>query len=98
MEDSAGKNERVGRLRRAERAIENWSAIRSLLDRLPTYAEMADRMRALGMPTTPEALGLTRADAADAFVCSRDIRNKYLLSSLIWDLGYMERYVPLMLA
>ena len=49
-------------------------------------------MRSLGMPTTPEELGLSVTDAVDAFVCSRDIRDKYLLSSLIWDLGYMEDF------
>ena len=47
-------------------------------------------MKKLGMPTKPEEIGVSRQDALDAFVCSRDIRNKFILSSMVWDLGYME--------
>ena len=92
MEQRAKKNERAGRLRRAARAIECWDEILAVLAALPNYAETEAMMRSLGMPTTPEELGLCVTDAVDAFVCSRDIRDKYLLSSLIWDLGYMEDF------
>ena len=45
-----------------------------------------------GMPLMPQDIGLSVDDAIDAFICSRDIRNKYLTSSLIWDIGYMDEF------
>lgn len=90
LERRVGKNEREGRLRRAARAVEHREEIRTALEALPDAGETERWMRSLGLPTTPQELGLSAQDAVDAFVCSRDIRDKYLLSSLIWDLGYME--------
>ena len=49
-------------------------------------------MEATGMPTKPSDLGLSGDDVADAFVCARDIRDKFLSCSLLWDLGEMEEY------
>ena len=46
-------------------------------------------MAATGMPTTPHELGLTPKDVSDSFVCARDIRDKYLSCSMLWDLGLM---------
>ena len=93
IERKAGKNLRAGRLRRAARAIDCWDEILELFDTtLPGYDEVEALMLELGMPTKPQEIGLTPEDVADAFVCSRDIRDKYLLSSLIWDLGYMDEF------
>ena len=33
---------------------------------------------------------ISRQDTVDAFLVSRDIRDKYLTSSLLWDLGLLE--------
>lgn len=91
IERRAGKNERTGRLKRAERIIAVWDGIVRLMeDTLPRYDTVRALMLSLGMPTTPQELGLSPEDTADAFVCSRDIRDKYLFSSMIWDIGYME--------
>ena len=44
-------------------------------------------MRSLGMAMEPEDIGFDRQDTVDAFRASRDIRNKYLTSSMLWDMG-----------
>lgn len=90
IEEKAQKNERAGRISRAKRIIAAWEDIRNAMDMLPRCDEIRNLMLELGMPTTPQEIGLSPEDAADAFVCSRDIRDKYLLSSMIWDIGYME--------
>ena len=46
-------------------------------------------MRDLGMPMTPADIGISREDTENAFIASRDIRDKYLSSSLLWDLGLL---------
>ena len=91
MEDRLGKNSPEGRRKRAEKIIDNWDSIVSIInDELHAYSNIEKLMLELGMPTKPEDIGLTNRDAIDAFVCSRDVRDKYLISSLIWDIGEME--------
>jgi glycerol-1-phosphate dehydrogenase [NAD(P)+] len=42
------------------------------------------------MPLVPADLGLTHQDTLAAFLGSREIRDKYLTSSLLWDLGLLQ--------
>ena len=90
MEDRAHKNDAEGRLARAERIIANWDEILRIADEAPSSAEIEAIMKDAGMPTTPEEIGVDKQAVLDAFVCSRDVRDKYLLSSMLWDIGYME--------
>ena len=93
MEKEAGKNLREGRLQRAKTIIDNWDNILKIMDEeLPAYEEVYGIMTHAGMPLMPQDIGLSVDDAIDAFICSRDIRNKYLTSSLIWDIGYMDEF------
>ena len=46
-------------------------------------------MRSLGMAMTPEDIGFTHQDAVDAFRAARDTRDKYLTSSMLWDMGVL---------
>ena len=50
-------------------------------------------MRRLEMPVTPKDLKLSREDTQDALRGSRDIRDKYLVSSLLWDMGMLDEAV-----
>ena len=47
-------------------------------------------MKRCGMPIYPADLGISMRDTLDAFIGSREIRDKYLTSSLLWDMGLME--------
>jgi glycerol-1-phosphate dehydrogenase [NAD(P)+] len=47
-------------------------------------------MNKLHMPMTPADLGISREDTQAAFIGSREIRDKYLTSSLLWDLGLLH--------
>ena len=44
-------------------------------------------MKSTGMPTEPADLNLSEADVVDAYLGARDIRDKYLSCSLLWDMG-----------
>lgn len=90
LERRAGKNERAPRLARVKRIIDAWDEILALFGELPDRATLERLLGELGAPVTPRDIGLSAGDVADAFVCSRDTRDKYLLSSMIWDIGYMD--------
>ena len=55
-------------------------------------------MSSCGMALRPADLGLTAQDTVDAFLGSRDIRDKYLTSSLLWDLGLTEKTADALMA
>lgn len=91
MELKAQKNERSGRMKRAKAIIDNWDQICDIIrSDLPSYESVHSLMADAGMPLKPQDIGLSAETAIDAFICSRDIRNKYLISSLLWDVGYLN--------
>ena len=47
-------------------------------------------MRAVGLPTSCAELGVDRACAQMTFRATKDIRDKYVLSRLAWDLGILD--------
>ncbi len=85
------KNDAQKHAQRLNRIFANWHAITAAIDEeLPSTQAILSLMKALGMPTTPEELGLDAAATRRALVGSREIRDKYLLNSLLWDLGLLD--------
>ncbi|MBQ2990871.1 MAG: sn-glycerol-1-phosphate dehydrogenase [Clostridia bacterium] len=81
-------NDAQAQAQRLERIVGRWDEILSIIDEeLPQTKEIEELMRSLGMAMEPEDIGFDRQDTVDAFRASRDIRNKYLTSSMLWDMG-----------
>ena len=77
--------------RRIERIIEVWDQIlKAIGEELPVQSEILTLLRKLGAPTTPAELGIDPATLPEVFEATRDIRDKYVLSRLIFDLGLTE--------
>lgn len=82
---------------RLKNLLENWDEIlRAMDEELPDTKELLTLMKSTGMPTTPEELGLDQGAVQRAYLGSREIRDKYLLSSLLWDIGRLKKdgYLP----
>lgn len=91
IEKTAGKNDPVKHAARLEKIIANWDGIQQIIrEELPDREWLESVMQGTGMPTKPGQLGLSPQDVSDAFVCARDIRDKYLSCTMLWDLGLME--------
>jgi glycerol-1-phosphate dehydrogenase [NAD(P)+] len=87
------KNEPGGALRRIQASVRQWPAIaRAAREELPASEDLLALMRGLEMPIWPADIEISPAKAADALIGSREIRDKYLTSSLLWDLGLLETY------
>ncbi len=85
-----GRNDRTAHAQRLERIITRWQDILQIVqEELPPRAGVERLMRGLGMPMTPEDIGFTGVDTRDALLGSREIRNKYLTGTLLWDLGLL---------
>lgn len=95
LEDQLHKNDSKNRMQRVDEILEKWDRLAEILEKAPDPEEFEAVLRSSGMPTRASEIGLSADDVADAFVCSRDTRGKYLTSSLIWDIGYMDEFEAL---
>lgn len=86
-----GKYDPARREARAERIVERWPELCAVMDTLPPLEEVRALLAGIGAPTTPEELGISREDARTTFTMTKDIRDKYVLSRLLWDLGELDR-------
>lgn len=70
---------------------ENWDAILQIIEQeLPSSEEIAKLMDIIGIPTDLRAIGVDAECARTTFKATKDIRDKYVLSRLAWDLGILE--------
>ena len=84
------KNDPARHAKRLDKIIAHWDDILRIIDEeLPSCESIAAMMRDLGMPTQPEDINVTWQDTEKAFIGSRDIRDKYLSSSMLWDMGLL---------
>jgi glycerol-1-phosphate dehydrogenase [NAD(P)+] len=75
---------------------ENWEAIRKILrEELPASEELEKLLISVNIPTDPIAFGIDRETARQTFRATKDIRDKYVLSRLAWDLGILEELCQL---
>ena len=67
---------------------EHWEDILAVMEEeLPESAEVEKLLDRIGAPKGVEEIGVSRESLKTAFQATRDIRDKYVLSRLVWDLG-----------
>ena len=94
IEDQTRKNDPARHAARLDNIVNHWGDILKIIDEeLPDYRWLHDAMARTGMPMTPADIGIPERDVIDAFVGARDIRDKYLSCSMIWDLGLTDDFV-----
>ena len=88
IEDKVQKND-PGRLaKRIDALIEHWDEILQIIDdELPAYESLYNMMKATGMPVEPREIDVSDEDVVNAYLGARDIRDKYLSCSFLWDMG-----------
>jgi len=91
IEEKTHKNDPARHARHLDIIMEHWDKILGFMDEeLPPFEEVYDLMKELGMPMTPQEIGFTAEDTREAFMGARDIRDKYICSTLIWEMGLLE--------
>ncbi len=76
---------------RVEAILKHWPEILAVIDaELPPFESVSALLQKLGAPTTPEEIGLRSDQLPLIFKATRDIRNKYILSALCFDLGISD--------
>ncbi|MBQ8815516.1 MAG: sn-glycerol-1-phosphate dehydrogenase [Lachnospiraceae bacterium] len=92
-----GKEKKYDIAKHAERfdVIEaRWNDILKVIEEeLPSSAELEACLVEIKAPTNVEALGVDPATLPETFRATKDIRDKYVLSRLAWDLGVLDELV-----
>lgn len=93
IEAKSGKNDPAKHAVRLNNILNNWDKIIEIIhEELPDYDYLYDTMAKTGMPMTPAEINVPLQDVVDAFVGARDIRDKYLSCSFLWDLGLTDEF------
>ena len=80
--------------KRLEHILANWDAILKIIEEeLPSYQEISDLLDAIQAPKTLAQMGIQEELLPMLFACTKDIRDKYVLSRLGWDLGILDEMV-----
>ena len=77
--------------KRLETILSHWDEILSIVkEEVPAAKELEALYEKIGLPMTPQEVGVENALSAETFRFTGDIRDKYVLSRLLWDLGMTE--------
>lgn len=73
---------------------DNWDKILKIIDEeLPSSKDIEKLLDKINAPKTPSQIGIDEKDNSTAFKATKDIRDKYVLSRLAWDLGVIEEII-----
>lgn len=76
---------------RFDRIQENWENILNILEEeLPAYQKISDILDTIGISKNLMSIGVDSTIAKRTFKATKDIRDKYVLSRLAWDLGVLD--------
>lgn len=78
---------------RLEQIIAHWDEIQDVIRSLPLPAQIVPALQAIGAPTSFAELGFSEEETRNAILFSKDVRDKYIGSRLMWDLGILDELV-----
>lgn len=94
LEQKEGKYDREKHSVRLERIVEKWNEILEIIEEeIPPISEVEKLYQKLGMPAEMSDIGLDAKLLPTTFKATKDIRDKYVLSRLCWDLGILDEMV-----
>lgn len=80
--------------KRLDLIIEKWDDILQIIDEeLPSSDEIEKLLDKLQAPKSSEEIGIAESLLPMTFMTTKDIRDKYVLSRLGWDLGILEELI-----
>lgn len=91
LEEKEQKYNTDSHKQRIKTISENWDKILQIIDEeLPSFEQLDALFTKLNLPKKPEAIGIESSILPITFKATKDIRDKYVLSRLCWDLGIID--------
>ncbi len=90
-EQAEGKYSITAHAQRLERILHVWPEILQIIDEeLPPTEHMVRTLQGIGLPVSPEDIKVSRELAQLSFKATKDVRNCYIASRLLWDIGMLD--------
>ncbi len=88
-EEVDGKYDLEKHAKRLDIILEKWDELRKVVEELPNKEEMIALMRSVEAPVHPTEIGI-ESDLGEVFMATKDVKDKYVLARLAWDLGVID--------
>lgn len=99
LEKKEGKYDRQKHRARLDIIIDSWQEIlRIISEELPETSYIVELLKLIDAPVKAGDIGLSRWEVRDTFIITKDIRDKYIASRLLWDLGMLEEVADSLIA
>lgn len=92
LEKRCGKNSPEHLLPRLDVIRANWPAIQQLATSMMPAEEVAGILQQLDAPTMPHQIGVPKEMARQAILYAKDLRDRYTVLQLLWDLDELENF------
>ena len=93
LEAKEGKYRKDYHEKRLKLIIKKWEDILSIInEELPSVKELDALYEKLGIPKSATEIGTDKSLLPEIFRASKDIRDKYVLPRLLWDIGVLDEY------
>ncbi|MBO5939018.1 MAG: sn-glycerol-1-phosphate dehydrogenase [Clostridia bacterium] len=93
LEKKEGKYDVSKHHARLEVILTHWEEIQAIIaEELPSAEFVESLMKKLGLPTDVREIGIDPTNLGEVFRATKDIRDKYVLSRLLWDLGIIDEF------
>lgn len=91
LEKEVQKNSKEKHAERIQVIEEKWPEIKAMVqEALPDTSYIENILFKLGAPYNPEQVGVGSDMVADSIIVAKEVRNRYGLLQLLWDLGIAE--------
>ncbi len=93
QEKKDGKYDLTSHEKRIDNIVAHWEEIKAIIrEELPSYESLYTLCKKLDMPTSLDELGQDGTLLPTIFKMTKDIRFKYILSTLAWDMGVIDEF------
>lgn len=94
LEEKEKKYDTESHKKRLDIIIANWDKIIKIIsEELPSSDELIKLFETIGMPKTVKEIGIDEKILPQTFKAAKDIRDKYVLPRLCWDLGILDEII-----
>ena len=91
LEEKEQKYNKESHKKRLGIILDKWDAVINIIkEELPTSDELLNLFAKIGMPKSVKEIGIDGDILPETFKATKDIRDKYVLSRLCWDLGIID--------
>ena len=92
LEKQAGKNTIEHKNARINTIEEHWNDIKEVLEATPQVEKLEELLLNMKAPTRPIQVGIDKTLVKDSILYAKEVRNRYTILQLLWDLALLEKY------